>query len=119
MANAVRVYFSHQGIKLWRNEKTYKRNEGGGSWYAVKDLGYPRGFPDLMGYETGTGIATGCELKTLNDKLKKEQTDKLSMMVNDGLLIYQAHERKDGNIDLLEWKLKGKKIVKEKTVIYV
>jgi len=88
-----------------------------GVWTAVKNLGYPKGFPDLMGYQEGDGRATGCEIKTIGDTIKPIQTKKLTMMVKDGLLIFTAKERADGAIDLFQWVLNGKKIEKKRSVI--
>jgi hypothetical protein len=111
ISNAVRIHFSYKKNKLWKNEKTYKKTKSG-DYIAVKDLGYPSGFPDLMGYQVGkVAIVVGVEVKTENDTVKNKQTKEMNMMVKDGCIVYTAKENKDGNIDLMNWKNKEVEVI--------
>ncbi len=118
MANAIRIYLSHIGIKLWKNEKTYKENNNE-NWYAINDRGYPKGTPQLVGYRIGYGTATMCAIKLLKIYLTKNQEKIMKMMCQDGVKIFEANERHDGNIDLFEWISKNNQIIKARQIIYV
>lgn len=113
----MRIYFSRIGFKMWRNEKNYKLIDG--VWTAVRGIGYPRGTPDLVGYRLSDCRVTMCENKTVNDKITKDQKKQMPLFFNDGVLIFEAHERKDGLIDFFEWQKLGSGIVKKKSTINV
>jgi hypothetical protein len=109
ITNAVRIFFSYRSVKLFKNEPHKKKIRG--CWQAIKDLGYPPGTPDTMGWRTPDGKTFGVEIKTINDKLSKVQIKILTMMINDGCIIYIAKEREDGDIDLIDYKTEEKEII--------
>jgi len=109
LSNAIRVFFSHRKIKLFKNEPHKKLL--GGEWRVIRNLGYPAGSPDLIGWRISDGKTCGVELKTLNDNIKKEQTKFLNLMIHDNCLTYIAKELENGNIDLQDWKTKEKEII--------
>lgn len=109
ITTTVRIYFSHRGVKLFKNEPHKKLVNK--VWRYIKDLGYPPGSPDLMGWNTKTGVVFGVEVKTLNDTLSKTQIDILNMMVKDKCQVYVAKEMKYGNIMLTDWKTNEAEVI--------
>lgn len=109
ITTAVRIHFSYRQVKLFKNEPHKKFI--GGEWRSIKDLGYPPGSPDCIGWRVGDGKTYGAEIKTINDSLSEKQKHFLSMMVSDGCEVYIAKERIDGNIDLINYKTKISEII--------
>lgn len=101
MTSIVRIYFSYNGIKLFKNEPHKKFISG--RWQVIKDLGYPAGSPDLIGWNIKTGQVYGVEIKTINDSLKKVQYNFLDLMIKDNCIVYIGREMENGNIKLSMW----------------
>jgi hypothetical protein len=98
ISNAVRVFFTYKHIKLFKNEPHKKKI--GGEWVTIKDLGYPSGSHDLMGWRTTDGKTVGCEIKTLNDTEKKDQKKFSKMIIGDNCLSYLAKELPGRKIEI-------------------
>jgi hypothetical protein len=101
ITNAVRIYFSHQAIKLFKYEP-YKKliNK---EWIIIKDLGFPYGMADTVGWRSGDGKLVVCEVKTFTDRLSPTQKKVLNMIVMDGGLGFVAKATKDDNINIFKW----------------
>jgi hypothetical protein len=110
ITNLIRIHFSNRGIKLFRNEPHKKKIDN--KWIAIKDLGYPPGSGDTMGWRVSDGKVCCVETKTINDTLFDDQITFLDMMVNDNCLAYVAKERPDGNLDLLDWATKKTEVIR-------
>lgn len=109
ITTATRIFFSHRGVKLFKNEPHKKFISG--YWQVIKNLGYPKGSPDLMGWNVSNGVTHAVEIKTINDFLSKAQKLFIPIMINDNCVVYIASERTDGNIDLINYKTKEKEII--------
>lgn len=109
ITNAVIIYFSHKGVKLWPYEP-YKKNIKG-QWKCIKGRGYPPGTPDTMGWSITNGQVYGVEVKTMTDHLSKTQKDILDMMISDNCMAYVAYGTDQDNIKLVDWKSKDSEII--------
>jgi hypothetical protein len=61
-----------------------------------------KGMPDIIGYDCG-GVAVWCEVKTINDKLSKDQRKFLDRAMYAGCKCYIATQDKNGNVELKNW----------------
>ena len=77
--NLMKVFFTRNGFKMWRNEKRMQQIDG--VWMAVPGIGYPTGSPDLVGYRLSDCRVAWCEDKTLNDTLKKKQKEQMKRVI--------------------------------------
>jgi len=109
ISNAVRIFFSNKGIKLFKNEP-HKRIING-RWVVLKDLGFPPGSPDLMGWAVHTGKTYGVEIKTINDTRKIKQKNFHKIMINDNCEVYQAKELVGKKIELFDYRSEQKYII--------
>ena len=105
----VRIHFSYKGVKLWKYEP-YKKLISG-VWHYIKGLGYPKGTPDLMGWSKD-GIVYGVEIKTINDRLSRDQKKMLDLMIVDNCAVFVASEQADESIKIKNWnKIKEIKLI--------
>ena len=104
LSNFIRTCFSHQKIKLFKNEPHKKLLNN--KWQVIKDLGYPPGSPDLMGWSIITGQVYGVEIKTINDKLSVAQKDFLNLMVADNCKIFIVRQIDKDTVLIQDWKTK-------------
>ena len=96
----MRIFFSHKGVKLFKNEPHKKFLSG--RWQVIKNLGYPYGSPDLMGWSKD-GIVYGCEIKNIGDRLSPTQKKFLNLMVLDNCQAFVAYAQADGGIQVKNW----------------
>lgn len=61
-----------------------------------------RGVPDIIGFQSFTGVSVYCEVKTKNDKLSEHQINFLNRAKKAGCFCMVATDQ-DGNVLLTEW----------------
>ena len=62
-----------------------------------------RGMSDIIGYDKG-GLATYCEVKTINDKLSKYQIDFMDDAFYSGCQVFICMQDKEGVVKLINWR---------------
>lgn len=62
-----------------------------------------RGMSDIIGYHRVGGKSVWCEVKTINDRLSKFQTDFLDFAKLSGCHTFICSQAKDGNVELKNW----------------
>jgi hypothetical protein len=107
--NAVRVYFSYKGIKLFKYEPYKKKING--VWRHIKGLGYPVGTGDLVGWSVLTGIFHVCEVKKFGDTLSDDQIKMNNLFIKDNCKVFVAYGTKENKIELENWKTKIKEVI--------
>ncbi len=62
-----------------------------------------RGMSDIIGYDFKDGKSVWCEVKTINDKISKYQTNFLDFAMCSGCHTFICTQDKDGKVILKSW----------------
>jgi hypothetical protein len=109
ITNIIQIHFSYRHIKLWPYEPHKKKIRG--IWIVVKNLGYPDGTPDLMGWNVLNGRVYGVEIKTINDVVSDNQKKMHKIMLNDNCEVFIAKELPGKRIELTNLRDKSMEVV--------
>jgi len=109
LRNLAQIIFSKRKVKLYPYEP-YKKNINN-RWTVIKNIGYPPGTPDMMGWCINTGIVYACENKTKNDFLSSVQIDRLNYMTKENCECFILEEIDDNTCILTHWRTNEKETI--------